>query len=184
MTRWLLITLMAAATVLGACGGVVSSSPCRGEVSPLDEPPSHHDPELEARIPDTVGGTSLDLQSICAGAGEIGGLNMTPEFLDQLGVRPDDVSMAITNPAIGGAFDGSLTAFRYYGASEDAIRTAMLDALSANGEGVEGRERAGKSVSVARGPLLNGTVVYVADDALYLLSGADEHVDEILAGLP
>lgn len=172
------------AVVLGACGAVVSSSPCRGEVSPLEEPPSHHDPELEARIPDTVGDAPLELQSICAGAGEIGGINMTPEFLDEVGVARDDVSMALTNPAIGGAFDGSLTAFRYHGASEDAIRTAMLDAMRQTGEGIEAEERAGKAVSIARGPLMNGTVVYVADDTLYLLSGVEEHIDDLLAGLP
>jgi hypothetical protein len=175
--------VLAIVLVLAACGAA-GTSPCRGEQAPLDEPPLHHDPELEARIPDTVGDAPLDLQSICAGAGQVGGTNMTPEFLDEVGVEADDVSMAVTNPAIGGAFDGSLSAFRYYGASEDAIRTAMLDAMRETGEGVGEENRAGKSLSVARGPFMNGSVIYVADDTLYLLSGVEEQVDELLAGLP
>ena len=121
-TRTALAVVLVLGVALIGCGAKTTSSPCRGDGSALDEPPSHHDPELEARIPDTVGDASLDLQSVCAGKAEIGGINMTPEFLEQVGIEADDVSMAVTNPAIGGAFDGSLTAVRYFGASEDAIR--------------------------------------------------------------
>lgn len=178
------VVLICFVTALAACGSQAGAAPCRGEVSPLEEPPSHHDPELEARIPDTVAGVPLDLQSVCIGAAEVGGINMTPEFLEEVGVEAADVTMAVTNPAIGAAFNGSLSAFRYYGASADVIRTAMIDAMRATGETMESTQRAGKDVSVARGPLMNGTTVYVAGDTLYLLSGVEEHVDELLAGLP
>jgi hypothetical protein len=60
----------------------------------------------------------------------------------------------------------------------------MLDAMRETGEGVGEENRAGKSVSVAQGPFMNGSVIYVADDTLYLLSGVEEQVDELLAGLP
>jgi hypothetical protein len=43
--------------------------------------------------------------------------------------------------------------------------------------------RAGKDVALDDGPMA-GFVAYVADDALYLLSGDEQQVDELLAGLP
>lgn len=169
--------------LLAACGVVPAASPCRAELAPVDDPPVHHDPDLEARIPDEVAGAPLEVQSICASATDTGGMALEPAFLEQVGVELADVSMALNTPEIGGENIVTLTAYRYYGSDEDAIAGAMLDAAERAGETLAPATRAGREVHLAS-PVLGGVVVYTAEDTLYLLAGDAEAVDEIVAALP
>src|SRR5918999_3214541 len=89
------------AAVVALQSGVLAGSPCRGEVSDPAEPPTHHDPELEERIPDTVAGHPIEVQSFCANVVEAGGINLTPVFPQAVGVGIDDVTYALNNPDIG-----------------------------------------------------------------------------------
>jgi hypothetical protein len=162
-----------------------SSSPCHGGLSDPADLPSHHDAELEARIPDTVAGQSLEVQSVCANRfGEGGGLTVTPALLESLGVVIDDVTYAANTPQIGSELSVSVSAWRYRGASEDAIRTEMLEVAREAGEEFDRVSRAGKEVDVGRGPMMPEMVFYVEGDTLYMVQGADTEVHEVLEGLP
>jgi hypothetical protein len=171
--------------VLVACGLEPAPAPCRNEIPPIDEMGrSHHDPELERRIPDTVGGAPLTVASACANVSNPGGLTVAPAFLAEVGVDLADVSHAERVPEIGDDIDAQVSAWRYHSATAADIRTAILSQLAAAGESMRETDVGGRSVHVSDGPLMNGTVIHVAGDAMYLLSGSDAQVAELLAGLP
>ena len=177
--------VLAAACVAGCALSDLGPSPCRGEFSDPASPPVQHDPELEARIPATVAGHSLEVQSFCANTlGEGGGLPVTPELLESLGVTIDDVTFATNTPQIASELPVSVSAWRYRGASEDAIRTEMLEVAREAGEEFDRVSRAGKEVDVGKGPTMPEVVFHVEGDTLYIVQGADSEVDETLQGLP
>jgi hypothetical protein len=180
--------VIGAGVLMGALGtvglifgaGAFDPSPCRGTVSPPAEAPSHHDPGLEDRFPRQVDGHDLAIQSFCANVADPGGINMTDEFLDEIGIERDDVTYAVNNPSIGSGLSLSVSAFRYRSASEDDIRIAMLRALDRTGEEPREETRADENVHWIRFE----SVCYVEGDTLYILSGPDGEVDEVLAALP
>jgi hypothetical protein len=172
------------AAVVALQSGVLAGSPCRGEVSDPAEPPTHHDPELEERIPETVAGHPIEVQSFCANVTDASGLNTTPEFLEAVGVEIDDVTYALNNPSIGSPSSVSVTAYRYHGASEEALRAAYVDAMTRAGETLMERTLGGKPIHVSDGPLAPGASAYVAGDTLYFVSGTDGECADLLAQLP
>lgn len=177
---------LALAALVGAGCGVadVGQSPCRGEVSDAAQPPVHHDPDLEARFPDTVAGHPLELQSFCANATDLDGATLDPGLLDRLDVELDDITFATNTPSIGDPLSVSVSGWRYRGASEDDLRSELVGSMGDMGEHLQTLQRAGKQVEESDGPVMVGTVFYFAGDTLYLLSGVESEVDEVLGALP
>ena len=162
-----------------------SSSPCRAEVSDPADPPSHHDPELEDRFPDTVLGEQLEVQSYCANASNPGGLNLAPTFLDDLDTGLDDVTYAVTGgPSIADEFSLSVTAFRYHGQGEGELRDATIRAFEDAGESIRTERLDDKEVLTSDGPLATGMTLYIGGDTLYFVSGDGPACAEFLAALP
>ncbi len=181
-----LLPALALVLVLGACGAVESApAPCRGDVPPIGNTGRpHHDPELERRIPAEVGGSALTIISACANVTSPGGLTVAPGLLADVGVELADVSYAERVPEIGGAIDAQVSAWRYHSATAADIRTGFLSQLAGTGESMREMDLGGKAIHMSDGPLLAGTAVYVAGDALYLLTGSNEQITELLTGLP
>lgn len=182
MLRRLSITLFAMAAVLAACGGQTAGSPCPETApSPLPTPPYNDDPELASRLPTEIAGQELEIQSVCATTTMPGGINVTPGFLEAAGVDLSDVTMAVSEPAQVGQETPfvSISAFRYHGADEEALDSAVVETLAETGiEPVE-ETIAGKEVYRVLVP-----VWYVAGDTLYLITGEDPQVEEVLETLP
>ena len=180
--RWVILLCLAAGLV--ACGGqtATDASPCPSAApSPLPTGPFDDDPELAGRLPTEVDGQELEVQSVCVTTVSPGGINLSPTFLEAAGVELSDVTMAVSQPpAIGeDAPFVSISAFRYRGADEAALRSAV-DATLADAEIEPERETiAGKEVLRV---LL--VVWYVAGDTLYLITGEDPQVEDVLTELP
>jgi hypothetical protein len=168
------------AFLLAACGGEPASSGCPAEApSPAPTPPFAHDPELADRIPDEVGGQPLEIQTVCATIADPGGLPTTPQMLEAVGVELSDVTVAVT-PNVGqGENRVAVTAWRYAGAEEAAIREAFLGLLDETGIPVEEDTIGGTPIHRAV-----FHVYHVAGDTLYAVLAEDAEVEEVLAGLP
>ncbi len=147
------------------------------------------DPELASRVPDTVGGQPMQVQSFRGDTFMAGG-GTDPSFtafLDSVGAELEDVSVAF-----GGVMSGesvlSVGAFRVLGADEGQLETEFLSASQAEGdiEGLEETSVGGKDVWTAGDPATPGSsmFIYVKDDTVYFLTGSEEQAAEILAALP
>lgn len=162
-----------------------SSSPCHGELSDPAHPPSHHDPELEDRFPDTVLGKPLEVQSYCANLANPGGLTMAPTFLEDLNIDLDDVTYAVTGgPSIGEEFTLSVTAFRYHGQGEGELRDATIREFEEAGESIRTERIDGREILTSDGPLATGMTLYIGGDTLYFVSGDGPACSELIAALP
>jgi predicted small secreted protein len=151
------------------------------------------DPELASRFPDTVGGITLQVQSISGDAfASLGGTDPTFQtFLDSLGAELSDVSVAF-----GGASDPSdpasvlsVGAFRVQGASEDDLEREFVAASEQSGDvtGLEPGSLSGKDVLTAADPTGETDLrvyIYTKDDTLYFLTGTEDQAVEILEVLP
>ncbi|HET9416997.1 MAG TPA: hypothetical protein VFP30_05580, partial [Candidatus Limnocylindria bacterium] len=155
-----LLSAAALALVIGGCAPVDSApAPCRGDVPPIDETGRpHHDPELERRIHDAIGGDRQTIVSACANATDPGGMTIAPAFLDDLGVELADVSYAERLPDIGGENDAQVTAWRYHSATAADLRTALVSQLHTARESMREAMVGGTSVLVSDGPFMTGTV--------------------------
>lgn len=187
-TRTALGTALALALSLAACATAVPSASSTEEAECPESPESsaqpdaNRDPELASRIPSQIGGVAFPVQTWCATELSDGlGANTSPELLDAVGVAITDVTMAAgPGPTIGAAVQPpSLTAFRYRGATEAALRDAFLAILAESGSTADEGTIGGKEVSVQL-----GSVIYVHDDTIYLVSGDGASVEELLSGLP
>jgi hypothetical protein len=175
------------AAALTACGGSASPS-CPADLAPSATPNATADPELAATIPDEVAGEPLNMATFCVTELDgLGGIQTSPEMLEALGVRLEDVTIAAMSPQIG--TPGGLVsvgAYRYAGADEDTLRDAFVrlfeQAATEAGIDVDIEEASigGKEVHRAA-----GAVYYVADDTLYTVeSGNQDKVEEVLGALP
>jgi hypothetical protein len=182
------ILAMGVVLALAACGSASPTGPAVADVECPEAPDSsaqpdaNRDPELAARIPAEIGGAPFPVQTWCASEQSDGlGTNTSPEFLARVGVDITDVTMAAgPAPEIGAAEQPpSLTAFRYRGAEEGTLRDAFLAVLAQTGSTAETGTIGGKEVSVQL-----GSVIYVQDDTIYLVSGDGKSVEELLAALP
>lgn len=169
------------AMLLAACGVDAPSPDCPAEApSPRPAGPYADDPELADRIPAEVGGQRLEVQTVCATVSELSGLTTSPRMLEEVGVELQDVTIAVT-PAPGGGSGApaGVTAWRYAGAEEDAIRDAFLGMLEEAEIPVEHDTVGGKEIDRA---IFH--VYYVAGDTLYSVLGEDDHVEEVVEALP
>ncbi len=171
------------AIIMGACGTESSAdAPCPATPpSPLPTAPYDDDPELAERLPTEIAGQELAVQSVCATTSTPGGINLSPTFLDAAGVELSDVTMAVSQPPRVGqeAPFVSISAFRYRGADEEALRSAVSETLAETG--IEPQEETIADKNVLR---VLVAVWYVAGDTLYLITGEDPQVEEVLAALP
>jgi hypothetical protein len=181
--RKLLITLLAVAAVLGACGGeTAAEAQCpESSPSPIPAPPYNDDPELAGRLPAEIAGQELAVQTVCITTVDPGGLPASDQLLEEVGVEPRDVTMAVAEPA---AADGeapfvSIVAFRYAGADEDTVRRAFLDTLASAEIEVEDETIAGKQVHRAL-----FIAYHVSGDTLFAITGENPQVEEVLEALP
>jgi hypothetical protein len=177
-TAWPLAIALGLA--LGGCGGPPVDCGVAADAGPAPDV-VHADPELESRFPDTVAGRPLEMQSICATHLDSGGLHVDEAFLDSVGVELEDVTIAFgPSPSIGDPNPYvQIMAWRYRGASADALRTAFVDALRAQGEEVEEVQVAGRVVQRS-----TGIYFHFADDAIFSLNGDDAPTEEVLRSLP
>jgi hypothetical protein len=171
----------AAASEAGALDGGVLPSFTAGAVA-----------DLEALIPDAVGDLSILKQSMegsefLTAPGSDADLI---KFVEDLGVSPDDISIAvgISIPADASAPPQSLFIFIFratdvetsrllsvFKAATDSSRTAALTWSS--------DEVGGKSVEVAVDS--GGTIyLYAKDDTLFFISGDPDSSAEVISGLP
>ena len=149
------------------------------------------DPELAGRFPDTVGGQPFQVQSVRGDTFMAGGGNdpSFTAFLDSVGAELEDVSVAF-GTGMSGESVLTAIAFRVLGTNEDELETEFLATSQAAGdlEGLEQISVGGKDVWSA--PDATGAMpgmsmyIYVKDDTVYFLTGADEQAAEILAALP
>lgn len=178
----------AVALILVACGGAppaasaLAEAVCPAAPDSSAQPSANRDPDLAARIPAEIGGEPFPVQTWCASEQSDGmGANTSPDFLATVGVDLTDVTMAAgPGPTIGAEVQPpSLTAFRYRGAEEAELRHAFLAMLADSGSSAQSGTIGGKDVSVQL-----GSVIYVQDDTIYLVSGDGPSVEELLSGLP
>jgi hypothetical protein len=170
--------------LLAACGPAEATPAprvgCPAEVLPSPPPrPWNDDPALVQRIPDEIDGEALAVETVCATAIGARGLPTSPGLLQDLGVELQDVTIAQTPSAFIERTGIGITAWRYAGADENALRAAVLAAFEGAGIPAEEETIAGKAVYRA---LLH--VYHVADDTLYAVVGPDARVEEIIEALP
>lgn len=173
--------LVGLALMLAACSSDDSTDCPDSPPSPRPAPPYHQDAELEARIPDEVGGEPLEIQTVCLTVHDPGGLITSDAMLERIGVEPQDVTVALgpsSNAPISGSFVG-VTAWRYAGADAAAIRGAFRETLGEAEIPIEPETIAGKEVDMA---LFHA--YYVADDTLYAVLGEEAGVAEVIGALP
>ena len=148
--------------------------------------------DLEALIPDTIGGVALQKLSMRGNefANSGGASAEAEEFLRTLGVSPEDVSVAIgfglsTDTGSGVA----VFVFRAEGADSGRLLQAFKDATDAERESPlewESVNIGGKQVERAADPEQNNRVyLYVKDDLLAFVATTNEDdAAEVLAGMP
>jgi hypothetical protein len=174
-----------------------SEDPSESETAglPSGMPNMNADPELEDRLPDSIGGESLQVFSF---GGEwiemMGGQGQDPSFqtfLDSLGADASDITMAIAAPMSAGEDNFvSITAFRVRGASEDELRDEFMASAEDAGDvaGFSEESIGGKEVLMAADPTgeLGGASFYLysQDDTIYWMTGSQEQVTEMLEALP
>ena len=148
--------------------------------------------ELEALIPDEVGGVTLQKLSMrgteFANSGNA--TDEAEEFLRNLGVDTQDVSVAV---GFGASPDGASTVavfiFKAEGADSGRLRETFKSAVDAEQNDPLEWETVtvgGKQVERASAPKNNGQVnIYVSGDTLYFVATThEEDAAEILGGLP
>lgn len=175
-----------------------SEAPDESETAglPSGMPNMNADPELEDRLPDSIGGESLQVFSfggewIEMMGGQGGADPSFQAFLDSLGAEASDITMAIAAPTSAGEDNFvSITAFRVRGASEDELREEFMASAEDAGDvaGFSEESLGGKEVLMAADPTgeLGGASFYLysQDDTIYWMTGSEEQVTEMLEALP
>lgn len=147
------------------------------------------DPELAGRFPDTVGGETLQLQSLAGDAFAAAGDDpVFDDFLAAIGAEATDVSVAFGGALIG---EETLTvgAFRVRGVSEEELEREFIAASAEGGDVPQLTEQSigGKDVWSAAddsGGAELRVFIYTSGDTLYFLTGSVEYAAEILEALP
>lgn len=178
---------LALVVALAGCGGF-GAPICPAAAAPSATPNANADPDLAATIPDEVAGEPLALGTFCVTElDELGGIETSAEMLDALGVDRADVTLAATSPSIntpGGTI--YVGAYRYAGASADALRETFLRVLqrAADASGLD-PEIEEVAIGGKRGHRAFGTVYYVSGDTLYSVQSVNpDKVAEVLEALP
>jgi hypothetical protein len=137
--------------------------------------PSHADPELEALLPDSIGGVALTKISI---SGEQMGLTDGDPLLSRFGKHPADLASATatsSNPPLLVGVE------RLRGVPADQLLAAMLEALPSGA--TSHTALGGHQVTyVASG--WSPVWYYATGELLYGVAGAEQDVATALANLP
>jgi len=196
--------LVAIVLILAACGpaasdsGEPSAEGSAQESAPASEPQSSDGgplpsfsaglvAELEAYIPDTVAGLTMQKQSMRGNDYLLQGDDPTTvKFLEDLGVSPSDVSLAF---GFGFSEDASVIMFVFRAAGADSGRLVAAfkestDASAASPMQWSDANVGGKQVEVA-GDGADTTYLYTKGDILFFLSASDPAVaEDLIRGLP
>lgn len=170
-----LIALLAAALVAG-CASSAPPSPTPSAGADL-----HAWPELEQRLPDTIGGRSLSKVSLAAHRDRQD--RKTLAVLERLGRSTDHLQLA--NAELEGT-DLMIGAMRVVGAQGGQIIDAFegVDAADPQSEAIYSDVNlAGKRVT-ARTVDGSSTYLYGAEDIMFVVAGERELVEAALAKLP
>jgi hypothetical protein len=177
----------AASPSAAATASEVASAPASAGASApggsLGIPSFHEAPDLEAALPDQVGGVALQKLSF-KGSGSLAGGTDSQDFqnlLGAIGKSPDDFSLAVAagqNVSVG--------VFRVAGTDGNVLLTAFIEAAK-KGDAttqVSDANRGGKSVrKVVTGT--DTTYAYANGDKVFFVqSETDALVDEALSKLP
>lgn len=145
-------------------------------------PSIHEAPDLEAALPDQLGGEALQKLSF-KGSGSLAAGN-GQDFLDLLGAlgkSPDDFTLAVA-----GGQGGSVGAFRVAGTDGNALLSAFIDAAKKDDATTQATDanRGGKAIKkVVSGT--DTTYAYASGDKVFFVqSDTDALVDEALSKLP
>lgn len=137
--------------------------------------PSHADPELEALLPDSIGGVPLMKTSI---SGEQMGFTDADPLLSRFGKHPADMASAtatLSNPAL------IIGVERLRGVPANQLLAAMLEGLPSGA--TASRTLGGHQVTyVASGA--SPAWYYATGELLYGVAGAEQDVAKALATLP
>jgi hypothetical protein len=174
-------------TVEAPSPSLAESSASEGAVPSL--PSSAKD--LEALIPDTVGGVALQKLSMLGDEFASSGTSAeAEEFLRNLGVSPEDVAVAIGFGVAPDSGSGvAVFAFRAEGADSGRLLQTFKDATDAERETPLEWETAnvgGKEVERATDPEQDNSVyLYVNGDVLvFVATTSEDDAAEVLSGLP
>ncbi len=149
------------------------------------------DTALEALLPDTVGGITLQKYSM-KGSEFMGSAQSDPQseaFLNALGVSPGDISVAfgfgvdIANQSALGVF-----AFKAPGAGSDRLLSVFKTAASQGDSSYNWQSTTvgGKSVQQSAEPSDPSTQIYLypTNDVLFLVTGSASAAADALSALP
>jgi hypothetical protein len=151
-------------------------------------------PELEALLPDEIGGTetvklSMSGTELMADQEESG---VDPEFiafLERLGAQPDDISVAFAFSFTETGESAGIAAFRVAGADSDALERELMATMETEGQVVDWQSSsiAGKDVQTTADPDTEGNTIYIytAGDIVFFVTTPDEaEAAELLEPLP
>jgi hypothetical protein len=188
------ILLLAAAIAACSSGGASASpTPSAPNVSSASGEPSAAGAEdLEALIPDEVGGVTLQKLSMRGNefANSGSATEEAQEFLNSLGVSPDDVSVAIGFGIAPDSGSGAAVfVFRAEGADSGRLLQAFKDATDAERDTPlewESVTIGGKQVERATDPEQDNRVyLYVNGDLLvFVATTSDDDAGQVLEGMP
>ena len=151
-------------------------------------------PELEALLPDEIGGAetvkfSMGGPELMADQEESG---VDPEFiafLERLGARPEDISIAFAFSFTEAGDSAGIGAFRVAGANSDDLEREFMATMETEGEVVDWQSAsvAGKDVQTTQDPDTEGNTIYVytTGDIVFFVTTPDEDTAaELLGDLP
>jgi len=179
-----------ASTEASTAASVAASEPQASDGGPQPSFSAGLVADLEALIPDTVGDLTMDKTSFRGNEylDDPGSDPATVAFLQQVGVSPSDISMAI---GFGFSSDGSSFAamfvIRAEGADSSALVSAFQEAMNQGGASPLEWSSAtvgGKQVQVAAAAS-GSTYLYANGDIVFWINASDVAIaEEILSGLP
>ena len=198
------IAALAGAFVVAACGGASPTAPLVVPTAPVETPiaiptfdlgtlalpsiviPSFtSDKDLEALLPDSIGGQVVVKQSLTGAQVRNSGLGASAtidDLLDEVDATIDDVSVAI-----GAASNAVIViAYQIDGVPAERIFDGFLTAVpSGAGGDVSKIKVAGRSVTRVVGPS-ETTYVYLAGDVLFVIGGTltPELLEDAVQQLP
>jgi len=150
--------------------------------------------DLEALIPDTIGGAAVTKSSMQGGEYLLTGDDpVSVKFIQDVGVSPDDIAVAFGYGfSVSGdvSTGGYVVAFRADGAGEDRLLSVFKASADAESETPwvwKTVSLGGKQVEVAPSPSEGGQpwYLYAAGDVLFLVLASDQAlVEEVLRALP
>jgi hypothetical protein len=151
-------------------------------------------PELEALLPDEIGGTETVKFSM--GGPELmedqEGSGVDPEFiafLERLGAQPEDISIAFAFSFSEAGDSAGIGAFRVEGANSDDLEREFMATMESEGNVVDWQSAnvGGKDVQSAADPDTDGNTMYIytTGDIVFFVTTPDEAAAaELLEPLP